>query len=72
MPRRPLRDRGHSGHRIENLTLNNIRLEFEGEGTGGGRRLETSRRKEDAYPECQMFGVLPSYGLYCATSRACG
>jgi hypothetical protein len=55
---------GIPGHRIENVTLSNIRCEFE-----GGVTAEKIRRKvverEDVYPECAMFGTLPAYGLYC-------
>ncbi len=51
-------------HRIENVTLSNIRCECEGGGT-----LDDARRKieerESMYPECAMFGRLPAYGLYC-------
>ena len=59
-----LSDCRHSGHRIENVTLSNIRCEFEGGGTSEDARRKIEE-KEDAYPECVIFGTLPAYGLYC-------
>jgi len=50
--------------RIENLTLSNLRLAFE----GGGTKADADRavpEKPTAYPEYSMFGRLPAYGLYC-------
>ena len=55
---------GLPGHPIENITLSNIQLGFE----GGGAREEASKQvpqKEKSYPESTMFGVLPAYGFYC-------
>lgn len=53
---------GLAGHPVENVTLENIRIRVEGDGT-----LEDARReipeKPDAYPESNMFGVLPAYGF---------
>jgi hypothetical protein len=49
-------------HPIENLTLENIRLWFE-----GGRAAQPGLHipeKPSAYPEYQMFGRLPAYGIY--------
>jgi polygalacturonase len=51
-------------HRIENVTLSNIRCEFAGGGAPEDARRKIEE-KEDAYPECGMFGPLPAYGLYC-------
>lgn len=48
---------------VENITLRNIRLEFD----GGGTKEDASRsvdRKPTAYPESTMFGVLPAYGFF--------
>jgi len=55
---------GLSGAKIENLTLNNIRLSFAGGGTkdAAGRPVP---EKETAYPEHSMFGALPGYGFFC-------
>jgi polygalacturonase len=50
--------------KIENVTLNNLRLSFE----GGGTKADTEREipeKEADYPEYSMFGRLSAYGLYC-------
>ena len=55
---------GIPGHRIENVTLSNIRCEFDGGGTAEDARRKIEER-EDLYPECAMFGTLPAYGLYC-------
>jgi hypothetical protein len=55
---------GLPGHRIENVTLSNISLEFD----GGGTREEALGKipeKPSSYPESTMFGTLPAYGLFC-------
>ena len=55
---------GLRGHAIENVTLSNLRLSFE----GGGTKQDASRsipEKPESYPEYSMFGRLPAYGLYC-------
>lgn len=48
---------------IEDVTLANLSLEFEG---GGGRELAAKPvpEREDAYPTSTMFGELPAFGLY--------
>lgn len=54
---------GLPGHPVENVTLDNIRLQFE----GGGTREEASREVPEfpeKYPEYDMFGILPAYGFY--------
>jgi polygalacturonase len=55
-------------HLVEHITLENIRLWFEGGGT-----REDARRPvpevPDKYPEYSMFGVLPAYGFYCRHAR---
>lgn len=50
--------------KIENFTLSNVRLSFEGGGTKAGAEREIPEKPE-AYPEYSMFGKLPAYGLYC-------
>jgi polygalacturonase len=60
---------GLPGANIENVTLSNLRLSFE----GGGTKADAGRavpEKADAYPEFSMFGKLPAYGLYCRHVRA--
>lgn len=55
---------GLLGHEIENVSLSNINLSFE----GGGTREDVLREvpeKEASYPESTMFGTLPAYGFYC-------
>jgi polygalacturonase len=49
---------------IENVTLSNIRLSFE----GGGATADAARAIPEMptdYPEYRMFGKLPAYGFYC-------
>lgn len=54
---------GLPGHPLENVTLSNIKITCAGGGT-----LEDANRQipelPDHYPECIMFGTLPSYGFY--------
>jgi polygalacturonase len=55
---------GLPGHPIENISLSNISLDFE----GGGTKDEASREipeKPASYPESTMFGTLPAYGFFC-------
>ncbi|MBN2314308.1 MAG: glycoside hydrolase family 28 protein [Sedimentisphaerales bacterium] len=55
---------GIPGHFVENVTLENIRIRFQ----GGGSREDAERKvpeKERSYPSGRMFGPLPAYGLYC-------
>jgi hypothetical protein len=57
---------GLPGHPVEDVALENIRLEFEG---GGKRREEPVPEYPDKYPEFRMFGPLPAYGFYCRHVR---
>jgi len=53
---------------IENVTLSNVRLSFE----GGGTKADAARaipEKPTDYPEYAMFGKLPAYGFYCRHVR---
>jgi polygalacturonase len=55
---------GLPGHAVENVSLSNIKLSFD----GGGTREDASREipeKAASYPESTMFGTLPAYGLFC-------
>jgi len=55
---------GIPGFLVENVTLENVRIDFE----GGGTREDALREipeKIDAYPSGRMFGTLPAYGFYC-------
>jgi len=49
---------------IENVTLSNLRLSFEGGGTKTDAEREIPEKPAD-YPEYSMFGKLSAYGLYC-------
>jgi len=59
---------GLPGHPIEDVTLENISLGFDGGGT-----LEDAKRdipeRETRYPESTMFGTLPAYGFYCRHAK---
>lgn len=59
---------GLRGYLVEHVTLENVRLWFEGGGT-----REDARRAvpevPDKYPEFSMFGVLPAFGFYCRHAR---
>ena len=55
---------GLPDHAIENITLSNIQLGFD----GGGTKEDASREipeKPTSYPESTMFGTLPAYGFFC-------
>ncbi|MHC4328666.1 MAG: glycoside hydrolase family 28 protein [Planctomycetota bacterium] len=59
---------GLPGHVVENVSLSNIKLSFD----GGGTRADASREipdKPGSYPESTMFGTLPAYGFYCRHAR---
>jgi hypothetical protein len=49
---------------IENVTLANIRIQFQGGGTLASSSREIPERAT-GYPEYNMFGVLPASGFYC-------
>ena len=57
---------GIPGHPVTGICLENVRFEYEGGGSEdwilGTVPDETVIRK---YPEAEMFGRLPAYGLYC-------
>ncbi|MBU2491091.1 MAG: glycoside hydrolase [Bacteroidetes bacterium] len=54
---------GIPGYNIENVNLNNIKIEYAGGGT-----IEDAAKKvdelEDHYPESTKWGTLPAYGFY--------
>ncbi|MBN2269691.1 MAG: glycoside hydrolase family 28 protein [Sedimentisphaerales bacterium] len=55
---------GLPGHHIENVTISNVNLGFE----GGGTKEDAARQIPENpanYPESTMFGTLPAYGFYC-------
>lgn len=55
---------GLPGHEIEDVSLSDIAVTFEG---GGARNLTEKEVPEHPkrYPESSMFGDLPAYGFYC-------
>jgi len=59
---------GLPGHPIEDVTLENIRLGFDGGGTLEDTKREIPER-ETSYPESTMFGTLPAYGFYCRHAK---
>ena len=60
---------GLPGHEVENVTLENIEITYEG---GGSRdvnyfpldSLHAITEAETSYPEFSMFGELPAWGMY--------
>jgi hypothetical protein len=59
---------GIPGHPIENVVLENIRIQYEGGGSKGDVLREIPEKIE-AYPEYVNFGLLPAYGFYCRHVR---
>jgi polygalacturonase len=55
---------GLPGHPIEDVTLENVALSFDGGGDATNSVRQIPERP-DAYPECKMFGQLPAFGFYC-------
>ncbi|MHC4395195.1 MAG: glycoside hydrolase family 28 protein [Planctomycetota bacterium] len=55
---------GLPGFPIENVTLDNIRINFKGGGSAGLVSREIPENAKN-YPEHNMFGLLPAYGFYC-------
>jgi polygalacturonase len=54
---------GVPGSYVENVRLSNIKISFK----GGVEKIFTGEvpEVENKYPECAMFGDLPSYGFFC-------
>ncbi len=59
---------GIPGFPVENVTLDNIRIEFQGGGTREDGTREIPERIA-TYPSAKMFGTLPAYGFYCRHAR---
>lgn len=59
---------GIPGHDIEDVVLENIKMDFAG---GGERKLVDIKvpENEAGYPEYSMFGPLPAYGFYVRHAR---
>lgn len=55
---------GIIGHPIENVSLSNVRIHFDGGGTRAHATAEIPE-KDAEYPESTRFGPLPAYGFFC-------
>lgn len=55
---------GIPGHSIENVTISNVKIGFDGGGTKKHVAAEVPEL-ENKYPESTMFGILPAYGFFC-------
>lgn len=53
---------------IENVSLNNIHIQYEGGGTMEDAKREIPEKPE-AYPSSSMYGMLPVYGFFCRHLR---
>ena len=54
---------GIPGHPIEDLSLSDMRIAYQGGGSAADAALEPPE-KETEYPEPDMFGNMPAFGLY--------
>ena len=54
---------GIPGHPIDDLRLSDVRIAYQGGGTPADAALEPEE-KETEYPEPDMFGNMPAYGMY--------
>jgi polygalacturonase len=52
---------GVPGYPVEDVVLERVRIEADG---GGTQVIDPVPEREDAYPQCTMFGPLPAWGLY--------
>lgn len=59
---------GLPGHDIEDIKLDNIRIWYNGGGTQKQNEMVVPE-EEKAYPDPQMFGLLPAYGFYIRHAR---
>ena len=59
---------GIPGYPVENISLSNISISFDGGGTKDLIHREIPEKEKD-YPEAEMFGELPSYGFYLRHAR---
>ena len=57
---------GIPGHYVSDISLENVELEYEGGGNEDWALGDVPDEQViKRYPEAQMFGRLPAYGLYC-------
>jgi polygalacturonase len=59
---------GIPGHPVENISLSNISITFEGGGTKELISKEVPELEKE-YPEAEMFGQLPAYGFFIRHAR---
>lgn len=59
---------GLPGHCVERVRLSHLRFAFGGGGGEADARRDVPEKPE-AYPEFDMFGVLPAYGVFCRHVR---
>ena len=50
--------------KVENITLSNVYIEVPG-GDKEDMKNFVVPENETGYPECNMYGKLPAFGLYC-------
>lgn len=66
---------GVPGHLVENVVLEDIRIDYDGGGNPGMAHIPVGRLSEvpeqlEEYPEYSMFGELPAWGLFVRHARA--
>lgn len=54
---------GLPGHRIQDVTLSNVQIHYQGGGTSEQAKREVPELR-DAYPDPELFGVVPSWGMF--------
>lgn len=59
---------GIPGFPVENVTLDNIRIQFKGGGSAEDAQREIPE-KETSYPSGKMFGRLSAYGFFCRHAK---
>jgi hypothetical protein len=59
---------GIPDHRVENVTVANVRIRFAGGGTSADMN-RTIPEREAGYPAGRMFGKLSAYGFYCRHAK---
>lgn len=59
---------GLPGHPVENVTLDDVRIGFDGGGAKDLAERAVPERPE-SYPESTMFGTLPAYGFFCRHAK---
>ena len=64
-PRYPILISGIPGYRIEDVTVHNVHIRFQGGLTpADAPAVQDVPERENAYPEHNMFGVIPAKGIF--------